>query len=162
MTLTRRKAAAGAVVLVAGLLVVTAGSAEAETTVIKVTEITTGFKDTIGEDLPVAGDSYSFTSKLLQSGDKVGTDKGTCVLKKILGPADSPTGAKTRCKVTLKFAKKGTIKAAGTFKQTFGEPVRITLPITGGTGRYADASGTLKVRQINDVKSKLTLTVTRP
>lgn len=160
MTLTRTIGSAGALVLVAGLVVGTAGTANAaKVKVIKVTEIETSSSDTIGNDLPEAGDSFSFTSKLLQNGEQVGTDKGKCVLKKIIGPADNPTGAKSRCKVTLKFSQ-GTIKAAGTFTQSFGELPDVTIAITGGTGRYAGAKGTVRNNQQTEKKSKLTIKYT--
>lgn len=160
MKLTGTKATVGAVVLVAGLVVATAGAAEAKTTVIKVTEITTSVHDTVGNDGPRQGDSYSFRSKLLQHGAKVGTDRGTCVLTTIIGPADNPTGATSRCTVTVTFHR-GSITAKGTVTEAFDRLGTVTIPIVGGTGRYAGATGKVRNKQLSDVKSTLTLTVTK-
>lgn len=160
MMLTRTAGALGALTLLAATFVATAAPASANhQTRIKLTEIETSYAQSFDEDeYPEVGDSFRFTSKLKQNGTRVGSDKGRCVFKDLLGEGDEPTGAVVRCRVTLTL-KGGTMLVVGKTTIDFsddGEP--FTVPIVDGTGKYRNVTGKLKVRQVSDTKSKLTIT----
>ncbi|MGQ0625248.1 MAG: allene oxide cyclase barrel-like domain-containing protein [Sporichthyaceae bacterium] len=162
MQQNRTVAAAGVAALLAGALGVGAAQA-ADTIQIKVNEFETGYSDTIDdEDGPEAGDSFTFRSRLMQAGVKVGKDRGTCVFTRIIGDGDDPTGAVIRCRVTLTFFDEGTITVADKIRVDFtNEEFRATLPIVKSTGTYAGASGKVRVVQVSEKKSRLTITYTK-
>lgn len=163
MTSTRPFAISCAAAAAASLVIGGAGSAyAATTTVYKVTEIETSSSDDIGNGPPAVGDSFAFTSKLKQRGVRVGGDKGTCKVTKINGPAKNPTGGTFRCRVIVTFSNKGTLTILGkTVVQFNDEPSVFTVPIVSGTGKFDGATGKVRVREVSDGVSKLTLTVTR-
>ncbi len=163
MTMTRPTACAAAAVLSAGLVVATAGEADAaRKTFIQVTEVRTGYSDTFAGGPPKVGDNFSFMSNLLQKGEQVGTDHGTCVVKKIKGPAGNPSGATTRCTFVLDFAS-GSIKLAGKVVFDFAAGAAdFVLPITKGVGRFDGVTGAMKHHSVSATTAELTLLITRP
>jgi hypothetical protein len=163
---TRTTAAFGAAGLIAAGLAAAAPADAAETVfVIKVTEIQTDYTQTWDDnDLPEAGDYFVFQSNLRQDGHRVGKDAGKCRFKRIYGDAAHPTSAKLRCDVTFHFFNRGTIHAIGTrtvdWDDLVDSAVDIKLPVVNGTNTYADAGGTVRVKQVSEKKSRLTFRLT--
>lgn len=90
--------------------------------------------------VPNEGDAFTFTSDLLQDGDEVGSNSGTCTILDLEANLH-------RCVVTFTFAD-GTFVADG--RIAFPEdslPEPFTVAITSGTGAYAGARGTLTVTE---------------
>lgn len=90
---------------------------------------------------PGPGDAFGFTDDLTQAGVLVGTDKGACTIV---------PDAKAKCAATFTFAK-GTVSAAGVNEFT-ADGTPFTVTVTGGTGAYAGAKGTLTVLDFTDAK----------
>lgn len=85
---------------------------------------------------PSPGDGFSFTSDLLQDGEKVGTDEGKCTVIDV-------EINRSRCEVTATFDN-GTIKVDSVvdFPEDHS-PFKVT--IIDGTGAYAGAKGAVTV-----------------
>ena len=162
--LTRTTAALGAAGLVAAALAA-APPANAVSSIfqIKVTEVTTSQHDTIG-NVPQVGDTFSFTSNLRQDGNRVGKDAGVCTFKRIFGDRNNPTSADMRCVVRFQFFNTGTMRAAGTFRVTMRDlqnnNLDVKIPIRNGSGKFANAGGTVRNEQVNATKSRLTFRLT--
>jgi allene oxide cyclase len=81
-----------------------------------------------------AGDLLTFANPVFDASDtrQVGTDQGYCVR--------TVAGAAWECNLTT-FLPRGQIVVEGPFFDTHGS----TFAITGGTGRYRNARGTMKL-----------------
>jgi hypothetical protein len=106
-----------------------------------------------GESL---GDYFVFTEDLFMKGKRVGSDHVSCMATRI-----DKSEFTVQCVATLVLDGKGqiTVQGAVTFSEESGST--FTLAITGGTGRFRDASGQVKVRDISDEKSVLTVQLGR-
>jgi hypothetical protein len=91
------------------------------------------------------GDSFVFTSKLTKHGHKVGHTGVVCTIT-------STAREESQCVGTASL-RRGQITIQGLLA---GEPEVFDFPITGGTGAYEGAEGTLVVREISDTKELLT------
>jgi hypothetical protein len=103
------------------------------------------------------GDQFIFSDDLSRRGEKVGIDGGHCTLVRL----EPRVSATLQCLVTADLPK-GQITAQGliTFtEETEGEPFRIA--ITGGTGRYKEAHGHVKVDEESETEARLTFHVIR-
>jgi hypothetical protein len=103
------------------------------------------------------GDQFIFSDDLSRRGEKVGIDGGHCTLMRL----EPRVSATLQCLVTADLPR-GQITAQGliTFtEETEGEPFRIA--ITGGTGRYKEAHGYVKVDQESETEARLTFHVIR-
>jgi hypothetical protein len=90
-----------------------------------------------------AGDTIFFQETLLENGRKAGGSEVLCVtVSRTLG----------RCHGTLRL-RGGTIEASGGTR--FGG--RFSLPVVGGTGAYAGASGVLTVIAVSTTRSRYVL-----
>jgi hypothetical protein len=89
------------------------------------------------------GDTIFFGESLLQNGRKAGSSDVMCVF------VSRNAG---RCSGTLRLAG-GTLEASGGTR--FGG--RFSLPVVGGTGRYAGASGELTVVAVSEKRSRYEL-----
>jgi hypothetical protein len=123
--------------------------------VIRVTEVTVqeAFID-VGEEGDSVGDYFVFSSDLFRHGKKVGTDGGTGTFVRVEPDA-----------FTVHFAAaaelpKGQITTQGLGTLTDG-PLDFELAITGGTGRYRTAHGTLSVEDIGESETVLTFRIIR-
>jgi hypothetical protein len=86
-----------------------------------------------------AGDYDVNTSRLGMNGTTVGWEVGDCVTARV--------GARTAdqlCTFVLHL-RRGQLTATGVVRSGQQGPGTFTLPITGGTGRFAGAGGTLTV-----------------
>ncbi|MGH3333559.1 MAG: allene oxide cyclase barrel-like domain-containing protein [Nocardioidaceae bacterium] len=85
-------------------------------------------------DPPTAGDELIFTSKLFRHGKRVGTLHAVCTVTRAAPPNRTPA-----------VCTGGLVLREGTITLTFVGALKdkIEIAITGGTGRYAGASGTV-------------------
>ena len=94
------------------------------------------------------GDSFIFSSELTRNGDKVGHSGVVCTVT-------SAVMGEFQCLGTAQF-RHGSITVQG-LVGTQGDPSR--LAITGGTGAFEGAEGTLLVRPISDTQDRLVFSV---
>ncbi len=127
--------------LVATMAVVYVTAASATTTLKFITKETSTKETAKG---------FIFKEDVLQNGSKVGTDRGVC---KYIIPsgADQPTGAS--CVITISLADGKIILSAELAFDANGGPVKVT----GGTGEYANASGTGTYRNKPNNRTAVTL-----
>lgn len=159
--LSRTTATLGVAGLVtAGLAAATPANAAGSIFQIKVTEVETSSSDTM-HGAPEVGDTFFFTSNLRQDGERVGKDAGKCTIKRLFGPSNHPTSGDVRCVATLHFFTKGTIRVAGTNRVHFNDdPEDFTVRVKDGSGAYEGVGGTMRVHQVSDTKSRLTINLT--
>jgi len=87
------------------------------------------------------GDRFVFTENLVKRGKVVGSDHGECTVTRLHGE----TGW-FQCVVTAVFYGKGQITVQGALRFDESESSdRFTLPVTGGSGRFAGAGGVVVV-----------------
>ena len=124
--------------------------------VIRVTEIIVQEAEIdLGEPGDSLGDQFVTSSDLFRAGEKVGVDGVVCTIVRL----EPMVSATAQCVATAEF-RKGQITVQGllTFsEETEGEPFR--LAITGGTGKYKEAHGELKVVEISETESQLTFKI---
>jgi len=128
--------------LVLGVVAVSPGTARAETLTIQVTSVVITVKPIDKNPKgSSAGDRIVFRDKLLNvvrqfgksKGTRVGSDQGTMTF----------TGAHTARFDGTATLPGGSIRIKGPVRAVSGGSIRI--PVAGGTGRYAAATGTLTV-----------------
>jgi hypothetical protein len=172
-TLSRTTAAVGAVgLLAAGLASAAPANAKTEAAnagnifQIKVTEVQTSYDDDFS-GMPDVGDSFEWTSNLRQDGDRVGKDAGSCEFKRFIGGTSrNPDEVVLRCEIRYQFFDTGTLKARGQVRVDWDDlqdsDFVATLPIREGvgTGKFDDAGGTVRNRQVSDTKARLTFRLT--
>jgi hypothetical protein len=98
-----------------------------------------------GKPGPSLGDSFVFASKLTKSGRQVGHTGVVCTIT-------STQREEAQCLGTV-VLHHGQITIQGLLA---GEPRKFELPITGGSGAFEDAGGTLAVRELSDTEELLT------
>ena len=159
-----RKLRFGAVAVFLFALLVTGASASSgprerdddDIEIIRVTEIIVQEAGIdLGEPGDSLGDQFVFSGDLFRAGEKVGIDGGVCTLVRLV----SMVSATSQCVATAELPK-GQITVQGllTFtEETEGEPS--LLAITGGTGKYREAQGELKVVQTSETESQLTFKI---
>jgi len=102
------------------------------------------------------GDQSVFTDDLLQGGKRIGEDHGTCTITRIAGTGPS-TMATSQCLVTAVLSQgQMTVQGAVTSRAQ-GRPAPFTLAITGGTGAYRTARGEVRVREVSNTQSEITV-----
>ena len=92
-----------------------------------------------------SGNTQHFTETLKANGAVIGTDKIACVLT---------SASAAKCTAVFTFAK-GTVMVAGLLKQN--QP-STTMTITGGTGAYKGAKGSMALHFLSGTKSTETFT----
>ena len=156
----KRLGITGAVVAVAALAVGSIGPATGQgsadrggdkghTVRVLSTNTEEGFVDA-GKAGPSLGDAFIFTSRLTKHGTKVGHTGVVCTFTSV-------AREETQCVGTARF-RHGQITIQGLLA---GSPNVFTFPITGGTGAYEGAEGTLVVREVSDTKELLTFKLSR-
>lgn len=122
------------IMALAGLILLASGStAFAESTTLKLVErATTDAVTDLGATGDTPGDLLTFANEIFdeKNAEKVGSDNGWCIR--------TAAGKAWECFWTL-FLADGQITVAGPFLDA-GDS---TLAVTGGTGKYAGASGTM-------------------
>lgn len=99
----------------------------------------------VGEPDFSLGDAYVFTSRLTRYGRTVGHTGVVCT-------TTSVAMEEAQCVGTASL-RRGQITVQGLLA---GEPDRFALSITGGTGAFEDAGGTLVVEDVADTREVLT------
>ena len=105
----------------------------------------------LGKEGPTVGDETLFNDVLRRSGRKVGKQAGFCKVTAIR--AD---GFDVECLSTISLPS-GQITAQGL---TTNAPVK-HLAVTGGTGSYAEADGTMKLVEFGNGRGSLTIRLAR-
>jgi hypothetical protein len=127
-----------------------------EVEVIRVTAITVQENGLdLGEPGDSLGDQFIFSDDLFRGGEKVGTAGGVGTLVRL-----EPMVAATIQFVATARLPKGQITLQGLVRFTDG-PSTFKLAITGGTGRYRDASGVLIAEEVSETETQLTFRVIR-
>jgi len=99
----------------------------------------------VGETDFSLGDSFVFTSDLTRHGKHVGHTGVQCTITSV-------EREESQC-VGTAWTHKGQITVQGLLA---GEPDEFELAITGGTGAFEDAGGTLVVDELSDTEELLT------
>jgi hypothetical protein len=119
-------------------------------------EVASTFLD-LGEPDFSQGDEFVFTNDLFRGGTKVGEDGGSCVVTRL-----TAAGAATFNCIGSNYLPGGQITVQGLV--TYGPDEEIKeepyfLAITGGTGRYEDAAGQVKVEELGGGELRLTFQI---
>ncbi|MET0523598.1 MAG: hypothetical protein ABWZ91_02285 [Nocardioides sp.] len=99
----------------------------------------------VGEPDFSLGDQFIFTSELTKHGKLVGHTGVVCTITSV-------EREESQCVGTAAFHK-GQITIQGLVA---GEPEEFEFPITGGTGAFEGAGGTLVVKELSDTEELLT------
>lgn len=94
-----------------------------------------------------SGDGFLVVEKVLQNGRRVGTDRVVC----------TPGKRRFDCRITVRLTGRGQIKLTTVFRELANVG---PLKIVGGTDEFAGASGTGNYKDLSDVKTRVTLTIT--
>jgi hypothetical protein len=100
----------------------------------------------LGDSGSSLGDEFVFTSDLTRHGASVGHTGVVCTVTSV-------AREETQCVGTAWFDKGGQIAIQGLLA---GEPEVFSFPITGGTGAFEGADGTLMVKELSDSEELLT------
>ncbi len=95
------------------------------------------------------GDSFVFSSRLTRHGETFGHTGVVCTVTSV-------RMEESQC-VGTAWLRRGQISIQGLLA---GEPEEFEFPITGGTGAFEDAGGTLVVRELSDTEERLTFHIT--
>jgi hypothetical protein len=108
----------------------------------------------LGASGPSLGDQFIFHDDLFQGGRKIGHDGGVCTV------TSTQTGeqGEFECQVTFslphgQITTQALVAPGASFPQTF------LIPITGGSGRYKDVGGQLKVIETSETEATLVFTL---
>ncbi|WP_436843547.1 allene oxide cyclase barrel-like domain-containing protein [Streptomyces sioyaensis] len=115
------------------------------------------FIDVDGSSGPSQGDEFVITGNLLSSGVPVGTYSQICTLTRT-APADE---FDLQCAADLALPPLGQLTVEGRFTVTSAGPGNIDLAITGGTGRFRTAHGTVHGDRVSDTETQLTVHLIR-
>jgi len=145
-------AAAAFGVGIGAVVVTTSGASAAASTTVHVQEVATNATYVPVQQLLASksqtnrGDYIAFNDRLYfpSTGTRAGTVEGDCVLT-------APTASLFYCTVDFILSGKGRITAVGLFDAT--GKTTTTGAVTGGTGNYALARGTVRVRAISQTKN---------
>lgn len=112
----------------------------------------------VGDTGPSLGDEFVFSDDLSRhkGGKTIGIDGGVCTLVRI----DQSAGTFTQQCVVSATLPGGqiTVQGLATFSEADETPT-FTLPVTGGSGRYKDAGGQVRVEELSETEANLTVLV---
>ena len=116
----------------------------------------------LGPTGPTLGDYFVVTEDLFRHGKKVGTDDGTCTITRIEPKKGTPKRGALTCATTFVLPQ-GQIAVYGTRSAELAsqKPPNFVLAITGGTGVYRRARGTVHIVDLNESDSRVTLRLDR-
>ena len=119
-------------------------------------EVSSQFLD-LGEADFSEGDQFVFTNDLFRGGTKVGEDGGSCIVTRL-----TQEGANTWECHGVNSLPGGLITVQGIVTYGPDEEVKAEpyqFAITGGTGRYRDASGTVRIEEVSAERLRLTFRI---
>lgn len=127
-----------AVALIGGTVAGNAGtSIPAPETITTVGTVVRDKEVDVGKQGPSVGDTFAWTLDIKsQAGVDLGTERTQCTLG---------TGPWAICTATLDITGRGEIVATGAFVNFWSESVDFDVPITGGTGDFANVRGVVHV-----------------
>lgn len=99
---------------------------------------------------PSLGDMFVFHSDLTRYGKHVGHTGVVCTIT-------SAVNEESQCLGSAWFDGRGEITIQGLVA---GEPQKFSFPITGGSGEFVGAEGTLVVKEVSDTVEKLAFHLT--
>ncbi len=102
---------------------------------------------------PTGGDQFVVKNALYQDGARVGRVRVLHTFITGFGP--DFTHKATVLFVAQMYLRGGTLLAQGYGQVNPDGPSRLTFPIVGGTGKYADVRGSVNVRNLSENKTKL-------
>lgn len=105
----------------------------------------------LGEAGFSTGDQLVFSDDLFWRGELVGSLDGVCTVTRLDEAAETETDL---CVVTATLPK-GQISVQGAIMFDADFDGRLKLGITGGTGRYDDAAGEVKVQFLSETETKI-------
>ncbi len=157
----RKKLTVGAatgLVLAAGAIAVGATSASSDRSsgdVLRLVgkEVSSQFLD-LGEADFSEGDQFVFTNDLLRGDTKVGEDGGWCIVTRL-----TQEGAATMECHGVNSLPGGLITVQGMVTYAPGEEIKAEpyhFAITGGTGKYRTARGTVRIKEVSGEQLRLT------
>ena len=159
----RRFAAVGAAIAIGALAIASAVPASSDQgsvrhRTIEVVGIGTeeNFVD-LGDAGPSLGDELVFHEDLRVDGKTVGHDGGVCSATSL----EEGTQGEFQCVVTLWFAN-GQIASQGLIQPSGESPEKFEVVITGGSGAYEGAGGHIKVVEVSETRTRMTLFVQTP
>jgi hypothetical protein len=97
------------------------------------------------------GDRLFFSEDLYRDDERVGINGGECVIVRV----QSETTATANCVATLSLPG-GQITVQGLITFTEGDPP-FTVAVTGGTGRYRDADGEMRIETVSAEEDRFTI-----
>lgn len=104
----------------------------------------------VGSDGPGLGDMFVFRSNLARGGHRVGHTGVVCTIT-------SAHHDESQCLGSAKINGQGELTIQGLIA---GNPKSFSFAITGGTGAYEGAQGTLTVYEVSNKVERLTFTLT--
>lgn len=108
------------------------------------------------------GDHFVVTEDLFRKGEKVGQDHATCTITRLEPRTGTPETGAVQCLATLVLPEgQITVQGVRTFALDAQEPPNFVLAVTGGTGAYKAARGTVHIVDLNETDSRLTLELIR-
>lgn len=119
-------------------------------------EVSSQFLD-LGEADFSEGDQFVFTNDLLRGDTKVGEDGGWCIVTRL-----TPEGANTWECHGVNSLPGGLISVQGIVTYAPGEEIKAEpyqFAITGGTGRYREAGGTVQIQEVSGEVLRLTFRI---
>lgn len=119
-------------------------------------EVSSHFIDLADADFS-EGDQFVFTNDLLRGGTKVGEDGGWCIVTRL-----TKEGANTWECHGVNSLPGGLITVQGIVTYGPDEEIKAEpyqFAITGGTGRYRDAGGTVRIEEVSPEKLRLTFRI---
>ena len=108
------------------------------------------------------GDYFVATEDLFRKGKKVGHDHATCTLTRLEPKTGKPETGAVQCLITFMLPEgQITVQGVRTFALDAQEPPNFVLAITGGTGAYKAARGSVHIVDLNETDSRITLQLIR-
>src|SRR5262245_9361006 len=108
------------------------------------------------------GDYFVATEDLFRKGANVGADHAVCTITRLEPTTGTPETGVAQCSASLVLPEgQLTAQGARTFALDAQEPPNFFLAITGGTGAYKGARGSIHIVDINETDSRLTVELIR-
>jgi len=133
------------------------GQSESRTITLTATGVADKDFDLRPRDLSL-GDYFVATENLFRQRERVGSDHGICTITRLTPRTGTPEKATLQCVATF-LLPEGQITVQGVRIAVLDQqqPPRFELAVTGGTGAYKTAQGSIRIVDINATDSQLTI-----